>query len=97
MNHLFRELAPVSAAAWDAIGNEAGRTLRTMLAGRKLVDFRGPLGWDAASVSTGRSEPATPPRAGSHWPKTARSFTATGRRDLRHRRGAGRRTARAIG
>lgn len=62
MNHLFRELAPVTTAAWDEIEREAARTLKTMLAGRKLVDFRGPFGWDTASVSTGRSEPASPPQ-----------------------------------
>lgn len=61
MNHLFRELAPVTEAAWEEIENEAARTLKTILAGRKLADFRGPLGWDAASVSTGRSDSATPP------------------------------------
>lgn len=61
MNHLFRDLAPISAAAWKEIEDEAGRTLKTMLAARKLVDFVGPLGWDAASVSLGRSEPLPPP------------------------------------
>ena len=62
MNHLFRELAPVSAAAWQQIEEEASRTLKTTLAARKLVDFSGPLGWDKAAVSLGRSEPlAAPP------------------------------------
>ena len=61
MNHLVRELAPISAAAWDEIENEAKRTLKTILAGRKLVDFQGPRGWEAASVSTGRSDPVAPP------------------------------------
>jgi len=64
MNHLLRELAPVSAAAWKEIEDEAARTLKTMLAARKLVDFAGPRGWDAAAVSLGRSEPVPPP-AGS--------------------------------
>ena len=61
MNHLFRELAPVSAAGWAEIEKEARRTLNTMLAGRKLVDFLGPRGWDAAAVGTGRNEPIAPP------------------------------------
>lgn len=61
MNHLLRELAPISAAAWKEIEEEATRTLKTMLAARKLVDFVGPRGWDAAAVSLGRSEPIPPP------------------------------------
>jgi uncharacterized linocin/CFP29 family protein len=32
-----------------------------MLAGRKLVDFRGPLGWKASCVGTGRSEAVISP------------------------------------
>ncbi len=56
MNHLLRELAPVSAAAWQEIEKEATRTLKTTLAARRLVDFVGPLGWTAAAVGTGRSE-----------------------------------------
>lgn len=56
MNHLRRQLAPISEAAWDEIDEEAGGALRSFLAGRHLVDFRGPLGWDTASVSTGRAE-----------------------------------------
>lgn len=61
MNHLFRELAPISAAAWQEIEEEAARTLKTTLAARKLVDFAGPKGWDAAAVPLGRSEPIPPP------------------------------------
>ncbi len=65
MNHLFRELAPVSAAAWREIESEATRTLKTILAARKLVDFNGPQGWDASAVGIGRAEALTPPpRAG---------------------------------
>jgi uncharacterized linocin/CFP29 family protein len=56
MNNLHRKLAPVSSAAWEQIEDEAKRTLRLRLAGRKLVDFKGPLGVDAAAVSLGRSE-----------------------------------------
>lgn len=66
MNHLFRELAPVSDAAWQEIEKEATRTLKTTLAGRKLVDFSGPKGWDAAAVATGRSRSIpVPPRSGN--------------------------------
>ena len=61
MNHLFRELAPISEAGWDEIEQEARRTLRTNLGARRLVDFVGPKGWDFAAVDTGRSEPVAPP------------------------------------
>ncbi|HET8995641.1 MAG TPA: family 1 encapsulin nanocompartment shell protein [Acetobacteraceae bacterium] len=64
MNHLLRDLAPISAAAWQQIEEEAGRTLKTTLAARKLVDFSGPRGWDTAAVGLGRSEPVPTP-AGS--------------------------------
>jgi uncharacterized linocin/CFP29 family protein len=56
MNDLLRELAPISDAAWGEIEAEAKRTLKLMLAARKLVDFRGPLGWDASAVSLGHTE-----------------------------------------
>ena len=56
MNDLLRELAPISAAAWDEIEEEARRTLKATLAARKLVDFAGPLGWDASAISLGRAE-----------------------------------------
>ena len=49
-----RELAPLSGDAWKAIDEEAGSVLRVMLAGRKLVDFNGPLGWETSAVDTGR-------------------------------------------
>lgn len=55
MNHLLRELAPVSEAGWSAIEDEATRSLSHFLAARKLVDFDGPHGWDAAAVNTGRA------------------------------------------
>jgi uncharacterized linocin/CFP29 family protein len=54
MNHLFRELAPISDAAWAEINSEATRTLSHFLAARKLVDFKGPEGYDASALSLGR-------------------------------------------
>ena len=57
MNNPKRELAPISAAAWKQIDAEATRVLKLKLAGRKLVDFNGPLGPTAAAVNTGRREP----------------------------------------
>jgi len=55
MNNLLRELAPISSEAWGEIDAEATRTLKVMLAARKLVDFTGPLGWDASAVNVGRA------------------------------------------
>jgi uncharacterized linocin/CFP29 family protein len=49
MNNLKRELAPLSTAAWKQIEAEATRVLKLKLAGRKLVDFDGPLGPTAAA------------------------------------------------
>jgi uncharacterized linocin/CFP29 family protein len=54
MDDLRRELAPVTDAAWKRIEDEARLTLKTHLAARKLVDFRGPLGWDYSAVNLGR-------------------------------------------
>jgi uncharacterized linocin/CFP29 family protein len=54
MDLLKRELAPILPEAWAAIDNEATRVLKLNLAGRKLVDFRGPHGWHFAAVNTGR-------------------------------------------
>jgi uncharacterized linocin/CFP29 family protein len=65
MNDLLRELAPISDAAWEEIEEEAKRTLKFTLAARKVVDFRGPLGWDASAVSLGRTQSAdTLPQSG---------------------------------
>jgi uncharacterized linocin/CFP29 family protein len=61
VNHLFRELAPITEAGWSAIEEEAESTLRTYLAGRKLVDFSGPHGWEASSVDLGRVETVKSP------------------------------------
>ncbi|MGD2055600.1 MAG: family 1 encapsulin nanocompartment shell protein [Gammaproteobacteria bacterium] len=56
MNSLYRELAPVPAAAWEQIEAEASQALKRTLAARKLVDFSGPLGWHTSSVDPGRTE-----------------------------------------
>ncbi len=56
MNDLWRDLAPVPAQAWTEIDEEATRTLKVSLAGRKIADFTGPLGWEASSVGLGRAE-----------------------------------------
>jgi uncharacterized linocin/CFP29 family protein len=61
MNHLLRELAPISTVGWQEIEKEATRTLKTTLAARKLVDFVGPQGWSASAVGTGRSDSIASP------------------------------------
>lgn len=54
MDLLKRELAPITSEAWQQIDEEARRVLRLHLAGRKLVDFSGPHGWQLGAVNTGR-------------------------------------------
>lgn len=60
MNDLLRNLAPISDAAWKEIDEEARRTLTRILAARKVVDFKGPLGWDHSAVNLGRVNPLSP-------------------------------------
>lgn len=64
MNHLFRELAPIDPQGWAAIDEEAARTLKRTLAGRRLVDFSGPHGFNFSTVGTGRTRRVDEPRAG---------------------------------
>ena len=53
MNNLHRELAPVSEMAWAQIEEEASRTLKRYLAGRRVVDVEGPGGTTLSAVGTG--------------------------------------------
>ncbi|MGB3699439.1 MAG: family 1 encapsulin nanocompartment shell protein [Gordonia sp. (in: high G+C Gram-positive bacteria)] len=53
MNNLHRELAPISSAAWAEIEEEASRSFKRNVAGRRLVDVKGPLGLDVDSVTRG--------------------------------------------
>jgi uncharacterized linocin/CFP29 family protein len=53
MNNLHRELAPISDAAWAQIEEEASRTLKRYLAGRRVVDLHGPSGVGLSAVGTG--------------------------------------------
>jgi uncharacterized linocin/CFP29 family protein len=54
MNHLLRDLAPITDDAWGQIDAEAARSLKHYLAARRLVDFTGPEGWEFSAVDTGR-------------------------------------------
>lgn len=57
MNHLLRELAPITEAGWKLIDDEARERLTPALAARRLVDFDGPRGWRYAATNVGRTEP----------------------------------------
>jgi len=53
---LFRELAPVSDAAWSEIEKEAKQALKDTLAARRIVDFSGPHGWSHSALNLGRTQ-----------------------------------------
>lgn len=52
-NNLHRELAPITPAAWAEIEEEARRTFRRNVAGRRVVDVPDPGGPELAAVGTG--------------------------------------------
>ncbi len=64
MNNLHRELAPISDGAWDQIEEEAQRTLKRYLAGRRVVDVKGPGGSMLSAVGTGHLSNLEAPGAG---------------------------------
>jgi uncharacterized linocin/CFP29 family protein len=65
VNHLRRELAPVTDAAWEQIDNEARRSLRHFLSARKLIDMSGPLGWDHSAANLGHVTALDGPATGT--------------------------------
>lgn len=64
MNNLHRELAPVSESAWEQIEEEAARTLKRYLGGRKVVDVEGPKGADFSVIGTGHVQKIVAPADG---------------------------------
>jgi uncharacterized linocin/CFP29 family protein len=64
MNHLYRDLAPISEAGWQAVDGEASSRLTTYLAARKLVDFAGPFGWAHSATNLGRTNGISGPSEG---------------------------------
>jgi uncharacterized linocin/CFP29 family protein len=64
MNNLHRELAPVSAAAWAQIEEEAARTIKRHLAARRVVDVHGPNGTEFSAVGLGHVTQIASPAEG---------------------------------
>jgi uncharacterized linocin/CFP29 family protein len=54
---LYRELAPVSASAWEEIEERAKEVLKSYLSARKVVKVNGPRGLDFNVISEGRLGP----------------------------------------
>jgi uncharacterized linocin/CFP29 family protein len=75
MNNLHRELAPVSEAAWAQIEQEASRTLKRYLAGRRVVDVHGPNGVGFSAVGTGHLRHVEAPGEGIRaWQRDAKAL-----------------------
>jgi uncharacterized linocin/CFP29 family protein len=64
MNNLHRQLAPISDAAWEQIEQEAARTFKVHLAGRRVVDVLGPGGVSLSAVGTGHLHTLPVPKQG---------------------------------
>ncbi|WP_454195085.1 family 1 encapsulin nanocompartment shell protein [Nocardia sp. Marseille-Q1738] len=64
MNNLHRELAPITSEAWAAIEEEATRTFKRHIAGRRVVDLSGPHGTDYSGVGTGHTTAIEAPGEG---------------------------------
>jgi uncharacterized linocin/CFP29 family protein len=64
MNNLHRELAPISDGAWAQIEQEAARTLKRYLAGRRVDDVKDPGGVGLAAIGTGHLRNIDPPGEG---------------------------------
>ena len=64
MNNLYRELAPISDAAWSQIEEETSRTIKRYLAGRRVVDVEGPDGMALSAIGTGHLRNVTAPGDG---------------------------------
>ena len=73
MSHLLREHAPITAAGWSRIDEEARERLAPALAARKLIDFAGPHGWQHSATNLGHTDPVA---------ETGEGLTAVKRRVL---------------
>ncbi len=54
MDILRKSLAPISKEAWEEINETAVDVLTSVMSGRKVLDVKGPRGWDYAALPTGR-------------------------------------------
>lgn len=61
MSNLHRRLAPISDAAWKEIEQEASRTFRRNVAGRRMVDMPDPAGETFSALTTGHTASVTSP------------------------------------
>ncbi len=64
MNNLHRGLAPISDEAWAQIEEEATRTIKVHLAGRRVLDVQGPGGVALGAVGTGHLRDIAAPKEG---------------------------------
>ncbi|MFN8069856.1 MAG: family 1 encapsulin nanocompartment shell protein [Mycolicibacterium insubricum] len=64
MNNLYRELAPITDAAWAQIEQEAARTFKRHIAGRRIVDVSSPSGATTAAIGTGHLRDVAAPQDG---------------------------------
>ena len=64
MNNLYRELAPITDEAWNEIEQEATRTFKRHIAGRRVVDVSDAGGPTTAAVSTGHLTDVAAPGEG---------------------------------
>ena len=64
MNNLYRELAPITDAAWAQIEQEAARTFKRHIAGRRVVDVSSPSGATTAAIGTGHLRDVAAPQDG---------------------------------
>lgn len=53
MDIFKKQLAPITAAAWSEIEEQAKMTLTENLSARAIVDLTGPLGWETSAVNLG--------------------------------------------
>ncbi|HKS50243.1 MAG TPA: family 1 encapsulin nanocompartment shell protein [Pseudonocardiaceae bacterium] len=62
-DHLLRSYAPIPAAGWKQIDDEAKSRLTPRLAARRIVDWSGPHGWTHSATNLGRTAllETTPP------------------------------------
>jgi uncharacterized linocin/CFP29 family protein len=64
---LKREYAPISSDAWQEIDDQASESINNTLTCRKVVDFKGPYGWDFGAVNVGRLQVSSKGKSAINW------------------------------